>query len=133
VKRLLIALVCISACSAGAKVKQDVVVAGSSAIDCLKQEATAIKKGEGWIGLALSIAEQLGATLVTGGDPLALVASLVSQYGEPVVACVMHEIATGGPAGAGSAAGPATGAKAQKSLAAAHVIEAKGWTFAPKH
>lgn len=98
----------LASCSLWSKDVQPVV---NEVIDCAKAEAQSVTAGKSVIEIVVEVATQLGEALAAasaaGADLVTAVETaaeqLITQYGEPIVACVMKDIDPATGSGSGSA------------------------------
>lgn len=119
----LIAVTLIATTCACSWFKSETKTVIDNTIKCAEAEKSIALQGTDVLTLAISIAGQF-AMAVMNHTLDTTVASLFAQYGEPFVACVLHNIAPN--AGSGSAS---TGEEDPVTAAARQVIQAKGWSF----
>lgn len=103
-------------------------------ISCAAAEAKLVSDGKDVIEIALDIGTKVTAAYeaakAAGGDTTAaieaVVATLFTTYGEPIVACVLHDQAP-----VTSPNGPVTSAPSPFQLSVKSVLDKHAWKFAP--
>ena len=118
----LIATVLIATTASCAWFKSEAKTAETALIDCASAEKTIALQGTDVIMLAISVAGEFAMAVMNGTVEQTLT-GLYTKYGEPFVACVLHNLA---PSATGSAS---TGEEDPVSAAARQTIATKGWQF----
>jgi hypothetical protein len=128
----LLCLFCITSCSWFKSAVQPIV---NDTIDCVKTEEAAAAKGKDVFQIMVQIGEALGdavaVAVASGGDILAALdaaaSPFITEFGEPLVACVAQSLEPTVSAGSGSGSSTSTAEAAPNLLA--QWIAHRGWKF----